>query len=187
MARYYTVDRARKLRPGYVIGYEIDCKPILPDVRFRQEDLERLARDLFPEGLTRHGAEYLLRLPFLVASDFGPGIGEKISVLYEPFLEMVLEIVRVAWFADKPSRFSSVFAWQTLDEAKAFRDKYNGGDIYMVDADPGFQADMKLVALGGTNIAALWLARQYWRGEASATPAWETLLRPPVVVGEKVG
>lgn len=186
MARYYTVDRARKLRPGYVIGYETDCKPILPDDRFRQDDLECLARDLFPEGVTRHGAQYLY-MPFWIRSDFGPQIGQKVSVAYEPVSEMVLEMVRVAWFADKPSRLSSVFAWQTLDEAKAFRDKCKGGDIYIVDADPGFQADMTLVALGGTNIAALWLARQYWRGEASATPAWETLLRPPVVVGDKVG
>ncbi len=191
MARYYTLDRADTLRSGAVINYETDFSSAWPlplKGKFCQEDLESLSRDLFPNGLTSHGKRYLLKEAFLVKSDFGSE-GQKVSVVYEPILELLLEVVRRAYFPEKPSRFSALFAWGTLAEAEAFRSQHGAGrgNIYVVEAGSAFRADMSWVALGGTNAAALWLAMKYWRGEASADPAWELLISPPVTVGDKVG
>ena len=90
------------------------------------------AGDVIEPG--RHSAQY---------RQFRPGgpmpTPQSISNL---LWELALEAARVAATPEKPSRFDSVFAWETLEDARWFRDHYRSefGSILEVE----FEADIPL-------------------------------------------
>ncbi len=69
--------------------------------------------------------------------------------LAEPNIELIWEYVRRSFFSDRPSRFLSMFACQTPDEAppRAWRTRFGDPDdpIWAVECDKAFLADMGLL------------------------------------------
>lgn len=98
---FYTVDRRRALVAGQKISL-VKYKDVQPP------ELQQHVEKFFPDGVTSHGERYLLR-------------GETRTILLNPNIELLLEYVRRSHYADKPSRFQSLFAWETVAAAKEFR------------------------------------------------------------------
>jgi hypothetical protein len=67
-------------------------------------------------------------------------------------LEILFEYVRRTCFPDKPSRFISFFAWQTLEQAQAFRRTHadETKPIWEIEVETYHRADMNLLRLEGS-------------------------------------
>jgi hypothetical protein len=162
----FHLDRGRLLVAGTVVSLE--PAPALPA---GGPDLGAE----WPGGLSRHGAAYLC-LP-------QPFTGSAVS-------EIVFEFVRRGEFGAVHSRMQSLFAMETLAEARAFR--HRTGDltvpIVRVDGVVALKANMALISWTNPPSMNLERAREYWRGDAglATPPVWELLLRPPVVVRDVV-
>lgn len=136
--------------------------------------LAKHVQELFPYGVSAHGERYFLR-------------NEAQTLLVNPMLELLFEQVRRAAHAERPSRFKSMFAVETLAEARQFQSQYGGTAIYKVNSEVVFRCDMNLLHAGNSILVTSWFAHQYWKGEAgSDEPFWEWLLECPVNVGERV-
>ncbi|WP_216911293.1 DUF2441 domain-containing protein [Nocardia noduli] len=109
-------------------------------------------------------------------------------------LELVWELVRLNEFSGAPSRFQSMFAFESLAEAQQCQ-VLDGGDgtIWEVETDlPGFRADMSLLHTHPKMDSALQMARIYWSQSEDydrsnlppecGPPVWEILLAAPVHV-----
>lgn len=106
----------------------------------------------------------------------------------EVLAEQVFEMVRLKEFSDRPSRFKAFFGTETLEEARQFNQEYrNGeGEIWKVDSEDSFKADMKLIA-GPNLIANAGNAQVYWSGETYRENLfWEVLMEYPIRVIEMV-
>jgi hypothetical protein len=122
----------------------------------------------FPGGVSSHGAQYLASWP-----------GDQPAWA----TEAVFEAVRLAEHPDKPSRLTSWFAGESLEDARAFVASYRSAvyvDIWRADAEIVHRANMGLLgAVGVPVIAALERASAYWRGERGPAAAmWEVLTAP---------
>lgn len=157
----YHVDRSRTLAAGATI--DTAPAPVLPaDV----PDLE----SEWPGGLTAHGLRYACSMTF---------DGSTVP-------EWLFELVRRNEFAEAHSRFQSIFALESLFDARAFR-HYGGGvldvPIFRVHGQLAHRANMNLIRWNAPALGGLARAREYWRGEQGiAAPMWELLLAPPVRV-----
>jgi hypothetical protein len=162
MSSFYTVDRLRTLREGLVL------EPTQPDVAGSPE-LQKHVTEMFPDGLTKHGTRYFLTLA-----------SGKNATSYS--IEIVFEFVRRAYFPELPSRFHSVFAAASVEDATEFRRSFGTekSSIWELVAAGSFRADMNLLTASGTNAEYSLSAHKYWRGEPSPRPFWEFLLIPPV-------
>lgn len=94
------------------------------------------------------------------------------------FRERVLEQIRATEFSDKPSRLSSAFCLETLEEAHFYRDNVAGRTqiVYEVElVDPNanrHRADYNKVQPQPSDVASRMedVARDYWRGENIQRP-----------------
>lgn len=164
----FTVDRNRSLFEGQVCTLK------------QYSDMELLdysthAYNLFPDGVSFHGQRHFL--------DANAQITEKNNAL-----ELLFEQVRRSAFPERPSRLQSMFAVETLCDAKKFCSDYGAGLIYKVKAGVVFRADMNLLCWEGSVLTMLWRAHRYWKGEAGMEkpPRWEWLLKCPVKICEQV-
>lgn len=145
----------------------------------------------FTDGLSAHGQLYLngefqTKIVNLKGQD-------RFAVNQDIGLEMLWELMRLYEFPDAPSRFQSVFAFESLDAAQQFQALEQRGTIWEVETDqPGFRADMSLLHAVPRTPNARQLAQLYWlqtedydRSRLPAEcgpPVWEILLAPPVRV-----
>ena len=133
-----------------------------------------MLRSLYPEGLSRHGRHYCRQDLY----------GDDPEDLWDVSCELIFELVRTADFPDRPSRFQSVFGFETIAAVDRFADRFvdEPVTVWEVDAERSFVADMHLV--DAEDFAdGVYRARQYWRGETRRPdPLWEALLVPPVTV-----
>jgi hypothetical protein len=171
MDRYYHVDRGARLERGMVL--ELIGLDGLP------REVAARAERWFPNGVTLQGQR------FLQAAATAPNAE----------IEVMFELMRRAEFnARPPSRFASVFAFATVDEARSFRARYPGplpdgasAPIWGVDGDAVLRANMGLLDQHSTVLMAMVNASAYWAGEVGYAPElWELLLRPPVTIAERV-
>jgi hypothetical protein len=165
MARYFTLDRAKTLKAGQRIDL-VRYGDVTPP------ELQTHVNSLFPQGVTSHGERYLLR-----AETPANGVNSVIELLFE--------YVRRSQFPKCPSRFQSIFACKTIEEAEAFKNQHGTPDslIWEVEASKGFRVDMKFLTLQGSLLILSYNAARYWEGLPSdANPFWEFLLTPPVKV-----
>lgn len=145
-----------------------------------REDSEKAAKfqEQFPDGVSYHGFNH-----------WNEGTGATAD-LYER--EALLEAVRRVHYPDRPSRFVSCFAWESLDDARKIQSlreprnvEWKNALIWKVEAERVFRADMN------------WLTRHfmldpqtnavnYWEGRACVDPMWECVLPLPVIVVEQV-
>lgn len=168
MLTCYMVDRRALLAEGRTVGlvhYDDIC-PL---------ELQAHVDTLFPDGVSVHGEQYLLRN----ASD---------PKLASPNIEMLFEYVRRACFPSRPSRFQSYFGCETIDQARYFRERHGDplNGIWLVEAERSFTADMHFLQRGSSVLVGSYFAQQYWQGVASEDPFWEVLLVPPVGVLSRV-
>ena len=103
-------------------------------------------------------------------------------------IDAYFEFVRRLRFPKQPSRYQSFFAWETLEEARAFNDfKARGkGEIFRVKAERYARLDASWLRIGHIYLEGLYYAEQYWQGRPNENPAWEYLLSFPVTLVELV-
>jgi hypothetical protein len=167
--KFYTVDRRGTLHTGRRLGLTRfdDIEP---------HSLQQHLDGLFPDGVGAHG-----ELNFVSA--------DALFQVTDHLIELIWENVRRAHFPTAPSRFQSVFAVDTLDEARAFRtafDPTGAATIWQVQtAHPGFRTNMELLRAPGTALMTSYHAHCYWSQHSPDHPVpvtWEVLLTPPVDV-----
>jgi hypothetical protein len=175
VARYFTVDRTSTLHPGLVFDRQ--------EIALDPPEMQQFARDLFPDGVTRHGWQYFVNPVQLLA----PG-GANASFISD----FAFELVRRSYAPHRPSRYTSVFGWGSVEDAVAFRTTFcaGQGSVWELDGPAeAFRADMRCLNIGGTSLSTWYLACRYWDGEpndANAEPMWEYLLELPVTVVDRV-
>lgn len=168
MPTAFTVDRKGSLQVGAKL------------VRTRHTDIQPTSLqahvdDLFPAGVTEHGNGYLLNAK-QPAQDVSGAI------------ELIFEYVRRARFPHAPSRFESIFAFESLPEARHFMRVFGSetGMIWEVEFDtPVFRADMACLSVCGSVLETSWRADRYWSSldnGSGVASLWELLLEPPIHV-----
>ncbi len=125
----------------------------------------------YPSGVSSHGAQYLTGCPVDDA--------QRVSWA----AEAVWEGVRASEFPDKPSRMTSWFACETLEDAHAFAGQFRFNqfvDIWRAEATVTHRGNMSLLNAIGVPVAvAHERAAAYWRGERGpASTLWEVLVEP---------
>ena len=169
MGRYFTVDRNRTLEEGKIINL-VKYSDVEP------HELQVHVDFLFLNGVTSHGERYMVR-----GQAPAKGVNEVIELLFE--------YVRRSHFPSRPSRFQSVFAFESIEQTKSFRNEYGTSDslIWEVESDIAFKTDMRLLTLQGSLLILSYNAHQYWSGMSSGNnPVWEYLLVPPVRVIRRI-
>ncbi len=171
------------------------------------KELQNHVDFLFPNGVTPHGEQYFLnskKSPAFVhkAVNFLHSCGSldqakkdmhsTLSNSTMALIEILFEYVRRGCFPDKPSRFTSLFGWETLEQAQAFRKKYGKESmpIWKIQAEKFFRADMNLLSINLPSVLILsYSVHRYWAGLPAihnSTPCWEILLPPPIKVLHQV-
>lgn len=167
---FYHIDREDALTPGQTIE--------LAPVSKHESGVGSPLADLYPAGLSHHGQHYCEQDLYT----------EESEELWDFSCELVFEMTRIARFSDRPSRFQSVFGFETLRDAEYFVDEFADSPctIWRVTAERSFSGDMRLVD-AEDYADGVRRARHYWRGETFLDdPLWEVLLVPPVEVVELV-
>jgi hypothetical protein len=142
-------------------------KPFITD-----KYLANKMEEYYPFGISRHGHQYLLK-----------GNNPNSSKI-----EIIFELIRICKFPELPSRFVSMFAWGSVLEAVAFKNKYRSkhphAKVFRVDVDERFifKGDMNLLRASSSNIEMVSLAEKYWSGGRSANPQIEVLIPLPQTV-----
>jgi hypothetical protein len=180
--KLYHVDRLGKLQAGQQV--ELQFKDAATQHRTNRAEL---LSELYSEGISQHGWEYLLK------ENRGDPKQDTSGTI-----ELLAEMVRASRFPEKPSRFQSFFCFRTLSEARRFAQSHQilvpasgrpavASTIYEVESAPSvFVADMALLGLGACWVEALLYLTWYWQGKPSKNPQWEVLVPLPATVTRTV-
>lgn len=193
------VDRLDKLEAGDVL--DLDWSMQLTNESAITAQNEAVLRDLYPEGLSRHGVRYASTMVGPDQNVTTPGKSEPLvafldtvdpeteGVFSKPtnaLYEWFVELVRLAEFSECQSRFQSFFAWDSQDQ---IRDLPQVDDqrqqLVEVRCNAYTRRDMSLVSSASFS-QGLANARRYWRGAAGDDPVWEIVMEPPVEVIETI-
>lgn len=124
MYNFFNVDRDKSLEKGQEIKL-VHYNNIEPEKLQKHSDL------LFPKGFSRHGERYFvssqIRVEFKesgLLSLVKDNYIKTTSNSRNGIIEILYEYVRRSNFPDKPSRFQSLHAFQTIGDAKKFRKEY---------------------------------------------------------------
>jgi hypothetical protein len=149
---------------------------------FTQDDAKNLIDNLYPNGISQHGRQYLFDKYVWLYDQY-----QNSYVSYLQILEITFELVRLWRHTDKPSRFTSLFGCLTFEDALKLKTERftNSGDIYKVSTDNYFKADMNLL-LTATIPGNILMAEKYWTGQQGPNPFWEILMNAPVKIIEKI-
>ena len=139
---------------------------------FTADDIATHVAAQFMDGLSLHGWEWMTW-----RSQTASGSDGQMYTHHERAIELLFEYVRRSAFPNCPSRLQSFFAFDNIEDARAFAD---GKPIYKLTADRFFKADQQWLKLSEQNGIASFYAHKYWEGTASPTPRWEYLLVPPI-------
>lgn len=162
----YHVDTTCQLVPGMFLGLRCDW----PESHGLSFFLRTIIRQQFPMGVSCFGAKILQKPDTLVQRN-------------QQTLEIILEAVRQQFYADKPSRFSVVFASRTPEEARIWSRRISGDasdyPVYEIDADKGFSAEAAILDTApmqpdtpiGFPASLYPVAHRYWQ---SARPLSES-------------
>lgn len=180
--QFFHVSRQGELPPELIMIRDYLDEALPATSTPEDHDLHSAFKNYFPDGISSHGRGYL---------------GEPLAYKYDngrPFIptiytiEIIFELVRKLKYPALPSRYTSLYVWETLDEAKVFKSKYGstGNPIYVVRGANPFRVDMNLLSLGRNYLEALANAEKYWFGGQSKNPSWEVILSYPVSLIERV-
>lgn len=173
MTIYFTVDRLRRLQPNQTLEVRRCIDPELP------EDLRRHIDGLFPGGISDHGRRYFV-------------LGTFATPVWA--LETTWEYVRRAHYPHRPSRFTCTYAWQTIEEARAFSANHGNAPIWEVSSDSAFLGNMALLDPRPSCVRTSQSAHQYWQGieapmadpQNSGIRICEVLLPPSARIGRMI-
>ena len=188
MSKFYTVDRSNNIDQNMVFSLQknySDHKIWTVQDIYDEEDAIARIEQLYPEGLSFHGIQYLIKECLVIFKNM---TREPLPLApTTPMIEAVFELVRRNEFPQLPSRLQSMFAWCNLDDAREFNsslgDKHS---IFEVEIKNTFIADQKLLYLGGSVIGTYEMARKYWSGDKSNNCKLEAVIPLPAVIGNKV-
>lgn len=197
---FYHLDRSNTCEVGDRLDLEWPGKiQDNLDVRSGAKNQVKL-RELYPEGLSRHGARYahaalVSKSGSNLPDSYEPmaGVvnvverGQLTTKTISPFSvrdEFFVELVRMTEFEEYRSRFQSFFAFEELEEAISFYREHRSGpsQILEVTCEEYVKRDMNLVSgmFFGTGIAN---ANEYWQGNpGNDPPTWEIVMEPPVKI-----
>lgn len=201
---FYHVDRQESLEIGSTL--QLECPGRLVGNWYnspRSDEHMECLEELYPEGLSRHGARYAHPRFLNEELDFlnegwmattgsvevhNPNLGETDSKEIVPYIvhyEQQFELLRMLEFQDKRSRFQSFFGFQTVQEAIEFHEKHRSEveeRIVEVECSDFEIRDMDLVSANYFG-EIFSRGRKYWQGEAvSDSPTWEVVMEPPIEV-----
>jgi hypothetical protein len=184
MASAFHVDRIGGLQAGERLGLFMPWTDALAD-----PTLQHVAQ-LFPTGVTRHGWGYLLSDTLVFPPRLAGCDEAALAAMRNHAIELLYEYVRRAEFGDRPSRFQSVFAWESLQDAQRFVAASGAAapTIWRLEGTITFRADINLVTLAGSMRTTSEAAHRYWRGagDPTRTPHWECFLAPGALVTERI-
>ncbi|GAA5785672.1 hypothetical protein YWS52_19940 [Chitiniphilus shinanonensis] len=174
--KYYSVDRSGGLAKDKQIFLEPN-----PDPNGNQVMVH--INDMYPAGFSRHGMLYF-REPRLIS----PSPEHQSGIL-----ELLLEATRKAYYPDKPCRYQSVFAWDSIEAADRFRTQYGKATDPIYELHPQAEVhrgDMALYALKDTFACVDHRLHLYWQEKTlnvqGYTAQWEYVLMLPVLVGSEI-
>jgi len=181
--KFYHVDRNRSLMSGQKIELT-KFDNINPRLLQKHVDL------MFPSGVSHYGDITFLNSNRKISGDSPYKFdGKDGSEGCSAAIDIFFEYVRRSDYPNRPSRFESFFGFESLKDARKFREKYcdSNGFIWEVEYDNSIKADMNLLNLNGSLLVVSYNAHRYWTGvPGSPTPWWEVLLKPPIKVVKKV-
>jgi len=148
---------------------------VIPDNHHLNHNISELTKR-YPNGLSSHGQKILSQ------NKNTQSTREKKNMIQS---ERRFEEYRLANFPDKPSRFTSIFACKTLEDARRLIKRkefetYEG--IYEVSCKKYFIANMNLVHINADNKKFNNFANEYWSGIISKNTFSEVLMQFPVTI-----
>ena len=170
--RYYTVDRCNRYSHGYILN-------LTSHTDFTPQYLQDHVDTMFPFGVSFHGNNYFLN-------------GSSSASTVNPNIELQWEYARRANYPGAPSRFTSMFACETLPDAREFAERIGSGTIWEVDCDNSFRADMSWLTLADSILTVSHAVNAYWNHEPisryriTAASFWEILIPLPATIGTQV-
>ncbi|TCC99543.1 hypothetical protein [Pedobacter hiemivivus] len=144
---------------------------------FSGNDLQAHLETIYPDGLSYHGWKYLKERHTV-------GITGNYSHKVSYLTEMNLEYVRQAFYPKLHSRYQSIFAVESIEEAKIFRDKYGNpkAKIYAISTEDFVKVDMNYIFLGTQNVAGSFFGHAYWQGKSTNNPYFEYIVKLPATI-----
>lgn len=163
----------------------------------------------FLNGISSHGKHYLQTTPSYLRHLCLPGVApvyidsasikeQKIFIDCQ-IIEVVCEVVRRAYFPQHPSRFTSLFCVEQVEDFLQWpelmsRERAENAKIIEVNLPEDtpkfdsrwlrggliFNAEPNNTYMGFLPVAAFDYAYRYWSGEATADPRWEYLVSLPI-------
>jgi hypothetical protein len=181
--------------------YHISRGSILkPNDRFNLHPLSELNINitsdidrLFPKGLSTHGLRYLQEATYTSnGTEITTEFIKSNNYLASHFIEYNLELVRKAFFPNSPSRFTSLFVLENLQQIVEWPEILQPGcKIYQLESDIIPQKFDASLLKGGFSLGSsanfeinetfspldnLNFAYQYWEKRTSEKPRFESLL-----------
>jgi hypothetical protein len=134
-------------------------------------------------GLSEHGRQYQVGIPAGGYVSWNGASSTVVSV--ELPIENFYELHRRTRHPGLPSRFQSLFAFTTINDAQDFATKNGSPPIFELSVPVGavmHRGDMDWLKAGNFDFM-LDCADKYWTGQPmTVTPLWEVLLALPVTM-----
>lgn len=168
----YMVDRRNIYSPGDHVTpkHYDDIRPL---------EMATLVEQLFPHGVAPQGEKYLLN------------VDAKMSTA-DIAIDWCLEFYRRSCYPDKPCRFTSLFACDSIAQAKQFKAQY-GLPEHKIFCLPNInltrchRGDMAMLHIDTTALEFTYLIDNYWQGQpGDDVPFWEYVVPLPVTIGEEI-
>lgn len=176
----YRFDRRNEI----FVGQTITLTPFLVD---ELNEYNRFIRGEFPEGVTSHGMSYFINT--MNVDYLKPN---TIDNFISATIEAVFELRRQLHFPDMPSRYQSIFAVESLEDAKKWKSILEGKieyPLYELEFESqSHKLDASWLSMGSPIAFSIcnFLADKYWSGESSDNPIYELLIRTPAKVVRKL-
>ena len=192
---FYHYDRSGKLEPGMSLELSKDFGPI----EERLQGSSAFLRKHFPDGLSKHGLQYLSLFEESVIDCDPQKTRDAFAPLNSHLIEHTLELTRRAFFPKYQSRLQSVFCLPSPSDISDWPELNSAaGKLFEIDDYRDFDGPFDSYWLrGGITVhddgfltwsAALDFdcAYKYWAGVRSDHPRLEVLVKPPVRIGRDV-
>lgn len=169
--------------PGKILDVVSDTKIVCKYFENRRH--QKLAQKYFPGGLTPHGLSMLISRSVHDSS------------FTEPIIEFIFELIRQHHFSHAPSRLTSLYGIETVEQAIQWRrnfEQWSGKTTYslweiayeteaatydasLLNVDPAQVSENEFSCL-----LTMDNAFRYWSGEMTKDALPELLIPPPVTV-----
>lgn len=161
-----------------------------------------LISDLDFNGVSRHGELYLTDNPYYSSNPMTLEDLNKINAHNSMYItEYTFELIRKLCFSNMPSRFTSLFALESLDDLQHWDLLQGNFSIFEIEiSEPVVKLDASFlkggIALnfvkdfqfyeGFSPSINFYNAKKYWSGLFSEKPQPEVLISLPIKVGKEI-